>query len=185
MAPTLTSRLQLSKPDPNDFVNVLTDLDGNYDKIDLLDKKPSPITQPFVKRNQIDTINSGTQSVLETLSIALKTNHWYELTASFRYNTSVAVGGSPTPTGEIKYKVGGTVATSDPPLCRTNMTNCNTASPRLTISTIFDVPTSATYTLGLCVDSGSGANTITMLASGGTDNTGFDRCLWVKDLGEK
>lgn len=29
-----TPNLQLAKPDPNDLVNVLTDLDANYDKID-------------------------------------------------------------------------------------------------------------------------------------------------------
>lgn len=184
MAPTLTSRLQLSKPDPNDFVNVLVDLDGNYDKIDLLDKKPSPITQPFIKRNTADAVSSATDSVFETLTVDLKTNHWYEVRSEFRMNTSVAVGVNPNGVASIRFKAGVSVANTDTQLARRGVSNNTTTSYGVSIGQVFDVPASGSYTFGLSVNSG-GANTLNILASGGADNTGIDRCFWVRDMGEK
>jgi hypothetical protein len=182
---TNTARLTLYKPDPNDNVDVNQDINANYDKVDLLGKKAEPITNPFVKRNTSDVINSATQSVLETLTVVLKTNHWYEIIAGFRYSTSVVVGNNPMASSELKFKLGGSVAITDPPLARATMINCATGPIRQTYGTTFDVPADGTYTFGNCVDSGGAGNTITILASGGTDNTGFDRCMWIKDLGEK
>lgn len=187
MATTSTARLQLLKPTPGTGEKVLVqaDLNDNWDKIDLLGKKASPITLPFIKRNTLDTINSATQSVLETLTVVLKTNHWYDIISSFRSNSTVAINTAPTGSAEIKYKLGASVAITDPPVARASILNCTTANPRTTFGNTFDVPADGTYTFGLCVDSGGAGNTLNISASGGPDNTGFDRGFWIKDLGEK
>jgi hypothetical protein len=184
MVATSTPRLQLAKPDPNDFVNVLTDLDANYDKVDLLGKNPAPITTPFIKRNTADAASSGTNVMFETLTVVLKANHWYDTIESCKYNTTLAINSTPNGTGNIHLKAGGSVAVGDPQIASGAMPNINNTSPRFTIGTTFDVPADGTYTLGFSANSG-GANTINIIASGGTDNTGNQRCFWVRDLGEK
>lgn len=184
MAPTLTSRLQLSKPDPNDFVNVLTDLDGNYDKIDLLAKRPDQVPAAPVKRNTADAVTSGTDLLFETWTGTLKTNHWYEVQFQCQYNTSLAVNTTPNGTISIRLKAGGSVLVSDPQVAKGTAPNQNNTSPRWSMSHVFDVPSDGAYTLGVTANSG-GANTLNIVAAGGTDNTGNTRCFWVKDLGEK
>lgn len=185
MAPTLTSRLQLSKPDPNDFVNVLTDLDGNYDKIDLLAKRPDQVPAAPVKRNNADNVTSSSDSLFETWTGPLKANHWYEVQWSGQYNTSLAVNTTPNGIVNIRLKAGGSVTTSDPIIAKGTPPNINNSSPRFHMGHVFDVPTDGSYTLGVSCNSGGGTNTLNILASGGTDNTGNARCFWVKDLGEK
>lgn len=187
MVTTSTARLQLLKPTPGtgEPVLVQADLNDNWDKIDNAAVGPGKLPTVAVKRNTLDAVNSASQLVLETLTAVLKASHWYEINSYFRANSSVAIGSSPNGTVEIKYKAGGTVANSDPPLARSNIHNCNTASPSTRISMVFDVPTDGTYTFGVCVDSGTTGNTVNILASGGAGNLGFDRCFWVKDLGEK
>jgi hypothetical protein len=184
VAPTLTSRLQLSKPDPNDFVNVLTDLDGNYDKIDLLGKRPDQVPSAPVKRNNADAVTNGTDLLFETWTGTLKTNHWYEVVFQCTYNTSGAINSTPNGLVSIRFKAGGSVAVGDTQLAKGTPPNINNTSPRWGISHVFDVPADGPYTLGITANSG-GANTLNILASGGTDNTGTTRCLWVKDMGEK
>lgn len=184
MAPTLTSRLQLSKPDPDDFVNVLVDLDGNYDKIDLLAKRPDQIPSAPVKRNTADAATSGTDQLFETWTGNLKTNHWYEMIFSFQYNTSLGINTTPNGSINIRFKSGGSVGTGDTILAKGNLPNINNTSPRYTFMHTFDVPSDGAYTFGVCANSG-GANTLNILASGGTDNTGTARSFWIKDMGEK
>lgn len=184
MAPTFTTRLQLSKPDPNDFVAVLVDLDANYDKVDLLGKNPSPITTPFIKRNTSDGVTSGTDSLFETLTVALKANRWYEAWFHGSANTTLAAG---TPNGafSIRLKAGGTVVVGDPAIANCGFFNVSTTSPFVTFGSPFDVPSDGPYTLGLTANSGGAGNTLNINSSGGADNTGNRRCLWVRDLGEK
>lgn len=184
MAPTLTSRLQLSKPDPDDFVNVLTDLDGNYDKIDLLAKRPDQVPAAPVKRNTADAVSSGTDLLFETWTGTLKTNHWYEVNFACQYNTSLAINTTPNGLVSVRMKAGGSVTVSDPQIAKGTPPNISNSSPRFHIGHTFDVPSDGAYTLGVTANSG-GANTLNILASGGTDNTGNTRCFWVKDLGEK
>jgi hypothetical protein len=184
MVATSTPRLQLAKPDPNDFVNVLTDLDANYDKVDLLGKNPAPITTPFIKRNTADAASSGTNVMFETLTVTLKANHWYDVIESCQYNTTLAINTTPNGTGNIHLKAGASVAIGDPQIATGAMPNISNTSPKWTCGTTFDVPSDGTYTLGFSANAG-GANTINILASGGADNTGNKRCLWVRDLGEK
>lgn len=184
MAPTLTSRLQLSKPDPNDFVQVLVDLDANFDKIDLLGKKASPIANPFIKRNTADASNSGTNVMFDTLSLPFSANHWYDVIMMLQYNTSTATAGTPNGTGNLHLKAGGSVVIGDPIISTGNIATNNQTNPKWSTGTVFDVPTDGTYTIGFSCNAG-GAVTLNILASGGTDNTGNKRCLWVRDLGEK
>jgi hypothetical protein len=184
MAPTLTTRLQLSKPDPNDFVQVLVDLDGNYDKIDLLAKRPDQVPAAPVKRNTADAVSSGTDLLFESWTGTLKTNHWYEVQFQCQYNTSLAVNTTPNGTISIRLKAGGSVLVSDPQIAKGTAPNQSNTSPRWSMSHVFDVPSDGAYTLGVTANSG-GANTLNIVASGGTDNTGNTRCFWVKDLGEK
>jgi hypothetical protein len=185
MAPTLTSRIQLSKPDPNDFVNVLVDLDGNYDKIDLLAKRPDQVPAAPVKRNNADAVTSGTDLLFETWTGTLKTNHWYEVQFSCQYNTSLAINTTPNGNINIRMKAGGSVTVSDTRIATGTPPNINNSSPRFTIGHTFDVPSDGAYTLGVTANSGGGTNTLNIIASGGTDNTGISRVFWVKDLGEK
>lgn len=184
MAPTLTSRLQLSKPDPDDFVNVLTDLDGNYDKLDNLAKRSDQLPAAPVKRNSADAATSGTDVLFETITATLKANRWYEVTFSFQYNTTLAVNTTPNGTVNIRLKAGGSVLISDPVIAKGTPPNQSNTSPRFTFNHVFDVPSDGPYTVGVTANSG-GANTLTIVASGGTDNTGNARCFWIKDLGEK
>lgn len=185
MVGTSTSRLTLYKPDPNDNVNVSTDLNANMDKIDLLGRKAEPITNPFVKRNNPDnTTNSVADILLETLTVALKTNHWYELIWSGQYNTSGAVGSTPNGTCRVRFKAGGSVGTADTILVEGNLASNNQTSQRANLITTFDVPADGSYTFGFCYQSGN-PSTLNILASGGTDNTGIHRCMFIKDLGEK
>ena len=185
MVGTSTARLTLYKPNPADDVDVNQDINANYDKIDLLGKKAEPITNPFIKRNTADAVTSGTDLLFETLTVALKVNHWYEVTWSGQYNTSVIVTNSPNGLMNLRLKAGGTVVVVDPVIATGTPMNNQATSPRFTIGTVFDVPADGSYTLGMSANSGSGANTLNILASGGTDNTGNKRCFWVKDLGEK
>lgn len=182
---TNTARLQLYKPDGTEKVLRQLDLNDNWDKLDLLGKRPEPITNPFVKRNTTDAVTSGTDSLFETLTVILKTNHWYEVRSEFRASTSVGIASSPTSTANIRFKAGGTVAIADQPVVRGQPFNCATMNPRHSLGGVFDVPADGTYTLGLTVNSGGAGNTITILPSNGTDNNGYERCFWVKDLGEK
>lgn len=185
MAPTLTSRLQLSKPDPNDFVNVLIDLDGNYDKIDLLAKRPDQVPAAPVKRNAGDNVTSGTDSIFETWTGPLKANHWYELNFVCTYNTSLAINTTPNSVISVRMKAGGSVTNTDPQIAKGGTPNINNSSPRFQLTHTFDVPTDGSYTLGVSANSGGGTNTLNIVAAGGTDNTGNARALWVKDMGEK
>ena len=185
MVGTSTARLTLYKPDPADNVNVSTDLNANLDKVDLLGKKPEPITNPFIKRNTADSVTSGTDLLFETLTVALKANHWYEIQWSGQYNTSVIITNSPNGLMNLRFKAGGSVTISDTALATGTPMNNQATSPRFTLGTVFDVPADGSYTFGMSANSGSGANTLNILASGGPDNTGIRRCMWVKDLGEK
>lgn len=185
MVATSTTRLQLAKPDPNDFVNVLTDLDANYDKIDLLGRNAAPITTPFIKRNTADSVSNSADSLFETLTVSLKANHWYELQWSGQYNTALAINTVPNSLINLRFKAGGSVTASDTVLAKGTPPNINNSSPRFNIGTTFDVPSDGTYTFGMSANSGTSGNTLNILASGGPDNTGVSRCFWVKDLGEK
>lgn len=184
MVGTSTARLTLYKPDPNDNVNVSTDLNANMDKVDLLGKKPEPITNPFIKRNTADAIPSGSEVLCETLTVALKANHWYEAMFQSQYNTSLAVNTTPNGVVSVRLKAGGSVTTTDPQIAIGTPPNQSNCSPRFSCGETFDVPADGSYTLGVTANSG-GANTLNLVASGGADNTGNKRCLWVKDLGEK
>lgn len=184
MVGTSTARLGLYKPNAADDVDVDQDLNANYDKLDLIGKKSEPITNPMVKRNAADSATSATEVLWETLTVALKTNHWYEVAWDFRYNTTVAVGVNPNGVVSIRFKAGGSVATTDPQIARKGVSNNTTTSAGKHVATVFDVPADGSYTIG-CSGNSGGVNTLNILASGGTDNTGIDRCLWVKDLGEK
>jgi len=181
---TSTARLTLYKPDPNDNVDVNQDINANYDKIDLLGRKPEPISNPFIKRNTADNAPSGTNVMFETMTLVLKANHWYQVFWSGQYNTTLAINTTPNGTGNIHLKAGGSVAVGDPQIATGAMPNISNTSPRFTVGETFDVPADGSYTLGFSANSG-GANTINILASGGTDNTGNKRCFWVIDLGEK
>lgn len=184
MVGTSTARLQLYKPNPADNVDVNQDLNANADKIDLLGKKPEPVTNPFIKRNTSDGVTSGTDTMFETLTVLLKANHWYETWFHGSANTTLAAG---TPNGafSIRLKAGGSVAVADPAIANCGFFNVSTTSPFVTFGSPFDVPTDGTYTLGLSANSGGAGNTLNINSSGGADNTGNRRCLWVKDLGEK
>lgn len=184
MVGTSTARLQLYKPNPADNVDVNQDLNANYDKVDLLGKKAEPITNPFIKRNTADAVSSGTDLMFETLTVTLKANHWYEAHIHFKYNTTNAINTTPNGGYDIRLKSGGSVAVGDPSIVNGGLPNINNTSPNHHAGGTFDVPTDGTYTLGFSANSG-GANTVNILASGGSDNTGNKRCLWVKDLGEK
>jgi hypothetical protein len=182
---TNTARLTLYKPNPADTVDVNQDLNANMDKLDLLGKKAEPITNPFIKRNNADAVTSGTDLLFETLTVILKTNHWYEVQWSGQYNTSLAINTTPNSVMFIRIKAGGSVTTSDTQICKGTPPNINNSSPRFHMGTTFDVSADGTYTFGITANSGGGTNTLNLLASGGTDNTGISRCFWVKDLGEK
>lgn len=184
MVGTSTARLTLYKPDPADNVDVNQDLNANADKVDLLGKNALPITNPFIKRNTADAVASGTDLMFETLTVVLKTNRWYEAGIHFRYNTANAVNTTPNGGFDIHLKAGGSVAVGDPSIVNGGLANISNTSPTHHAAGTFDVPADGTYTLGLSANSG-GANTVNILASGGADNTGNKRCLWVKDLGEK
>jgi len=188
MATTSTARLQLLKATPGtgELVLVQPFLNDNWDKVDALGKKPEPISNPFIKRNTADAVSSGTQTVFENLTVVLKAGRWYEVAAAFRYNTTVAVGVNPTGSAVIRIKAGGgPVVNTDTAVAISSIPNCNTASPKWSVfSGPIDVTVDGTYTFGLSLDAG-GVNTLNILASGGTGNSGTDRCLWVKDLGEK
>lgn len=184
MVGTSTARLTLYKPNPADNVDVNQDLNANMDKIDLLGKKAEPITNPFIKRNSADNSASGTNVMFETLTVTLKVNHWYAVFISCKYNTSLAINTTPNGTGNIHLKAGGSVVIGDPQIATGAMPNISNTSPRFTMGETFDVPADGSYTLGFSANSG-GANTINILASGGADNTGNQRCFWVQDLGEK
>lgn len=185
MVGTNTARLTLYKPDPNDNVNVAQDINANYDKLDLVGKKPEPISNPLIKRNTADAVTSGTDLLFETLTVVLKTNHWYEAMLQCQFNTSLAVNTTPNGLISIRLKAGGSVAISDPQIAKGTPPNQSNCSPRFSLGEPFDVPADGTYTLGVTANSGGGTNTLNILAAGGTDNTGNARCLWVKDLGEK
>lgn len=187
MATTSTSRLQLLKPTPGtgQLVSVGTDLNDNWDKVDVLGKNPTGLVFAPVKRNTADAVTSGTNSMFETGTGFFKAGHWYRVCWGFRYNTTLGSGGAPNSTGNIHLKAGGTVAVGDPIIADSNMWSQNNTNPRVTIDHIFDVPTDGTYTLGCSANSGGGGNTLNILASGGTDNTGKARILYVEDKGEK
>lgn len=187
MATTSTARLQLLRVTPNTGEKVLVqlDLNDNWDKIDLLGARPDKLPAAPVKRNTADAVTSATDSIFDTWTGILKTNHWYEVTSEFRMNTTVAVGTNPNGVASIRLKAGATVANTDTQVVRRGIVNSTTSSYGVRLGHVFDVPADGTYTLGLSVNSGGAGNTVNILASGGTDNTGMDRCFWVKDLGEK
>jgi len=182
---TSTARLGLYKPDPNDDVDVSQDLNANLDKLDLLGKKPEPISNPFIKRNTADAVTSGTDLLFESLTLTLKTNHWYEAMFQCQFNTSLAVNTTPNGLISIRFKAGGSVGIADQQIAKGTPPNQSNCSPRFSLGETFDVPADGSYTFGVTANSGGAGNTLNILAAGGTDNTGNARCLWVKDLGEK
>lgn len=184
MPPTSTPRLQLSKPDPDDFVNVLLDLDANYDKIDALGKNPVGVPFAPVKKNSADTPTSATFIMCETGTGNFKQNRWYYVEWRFRSHTSIAAGGTPNGTAAIRLISGGVGAITDPDIADTTILNTSVADPSTIVHTTFDVPSDGAYTLSCTANSG-GANTVTILASAGVGNAGHDRVLFVMDLGEK
>lgn len=183
MVGTSTPRLQLYKPDDGDNVNVDTDLNANMDKVDLLGKNPVGVVG-LIRRNTADAVTSATNSMFETLTVNLKAGRWYRVLWAFRYNNSASAP-PPSSTVQVHLKAGGTVAVGDPIICTGNVTTQNATNPRMTLDTLFDVPTDGSYTLGCSGNSGTGALTLNILASGGTDNTGVSRILYVQDGGEK
>lgn len=187
MATTSTSRLQLLKPTPGtgENVSVAAHLNDNWDKVDLLGKNAIGLVAAPVKRNTTDAVTSGTNSMFETLTGVFKAGRWYRVVWGFRASTSLAGSTTPNSTANVHLKAGGTVAVADPVIADANVWNQNNTNPRTTIDHIFDVPTDGTYTLGCSANSGGGTNTLTILASGGTDNTGKARILYVEDKGEK
>lgn len=185
MAGTSTTRLQLYKPDDADNVNVDTDINANMDKIDVLGKNAVGLVGAPVKRNTADAVTSGTNSMFETFTGVFKAGRWYRVCWALRYNTTLGSGGAPNSTANVHLKLGGTVAVGDPIICDGNLWSQNNTNPRKTLDTIFDVPSDGTYTLGCSANSGGGGNTLNILASGGTDNTGKARVLYVEDKGEK
>jgi len=185
MVGTSTTRLQLYKPNAADNVNVDTDINANMDKLDLLGKNVVGLISAHVKRNTADAVTSGTNSMFETLTGVFKAGRWYRVVWAFRYNTSLGAGTTPNGTCNIHLKSGGSVAVGDPAVGDTNVLNQNGTNPRIHIETVFDVPADGTYTLGCSANSGGGTNTLNIIASGGTDNTGKARILYVQDAGEK
>ena len=185
MVGTSTPRLQLYKPDGNDFVDEDQDINDNYDKIDQLGKNAVGLVAAPVKRNTADAVTSGTSTMFETITGVFKAGRWYRVSMDFRWNTSLGAGTTPNAAQAIRLKAGGTVAVGDPPICSSTTANQNATSPRVHMETTFDVPSDGTYTVGFSANSGGGTNTFNILASGGTDNTGDNRCFYVEDKGEK
>ncbi len=188
MATTSTPRLQLLKPTPGsgEPVNVGLDLNDNWDKLDLLDKRGGQLMFEPVKRNTADAILNATNVLMEQGSGSFRAGRWYKVVWAFNYNTTGAVGTSPNGQTDIRLKAGGSVLISDPAVVSSGIPNINTTSPRYHLEGIFDVPIDGAYTLGCTANSG-GANTLNILASGATSpgNTANKRLFYVEDKGEK
>lgn len=188
MATTSTPRLQLLKTTPGtgELVNVALDLNDNWDKLDLLDKRGGQLLFEPVKRNTADAIPNATNVLMEVGTAVFRANRWYRVVWTFGYNTTLAVGTSPNGAVDIRLKAGGTVAITDQSIASSGIGNINTTSPRFQLEGIFDVPTDGTYTLGCTANSG-GANTLNIVASGAASpgNTAKSRLFYVEDKGEK
>lgn len=188
MSVTSTPRLQLVKAvvGSGEAVAAGQSLWDNFDKIDTLAANPAKVSAAPVKRNTADAVTSATDSMFDTWTGVLKTGHWYEVNYSFRYNTTLAPNTSPNPTVSLRLKAGGTVLVGDPAVVQGTPDNVGGGTNRaMLMGGTFDVPVDGSYTLGASVNSGGAGNTINIIASGGTDNTGNKRCFWIKDMGEK
>lgn len=138
----------------------------------------------LTKRNTLDSIPSGTNVMLETLTITgMKAARYYK--AVWTFGSSGSAAGPPNATANIHLSaVGAAVTTADPIIRQGNVINQNATNPIVVVETVFTVPTDGTYSLGCSANSG-GAITTTILASGaaGDANTANKRAFWIEDMG--
>lgn len=92
MAGTSTPHLQLYKADPNDNVNVLQDLDSNWDKVDTAFKNNYPIPRPYlhaVISTTHNVVNGAWTAINMDLEVVDTINGYVQSGASWRYVPTV------------------------------------------------------------------------------------------------
>lgn len=186
MATTSTPRLQLLKPTPGTGEKILVQLDinDNWDKIDAAFVGPGKLPAAPARRNVPDSVTSGTDSIFDTWTGVLKANQNYMAEWAAQVNTLLGVGVTPNCSVNMRLIAGGTGSITDPIIATGNIANNNQTSPRAKIDTPFTVPVDGTYTVSITANSGTGANTLNILASGGAGNAGNKRYLMVSPKGE-